>query len=172
MFCIVGLGNPGSRYVRTRHNVGFQAIDLIREKLAGSAGKSAGSAWQSSKNFEHAKLEISGQQVLLLKPLLYMNLSGQAIAESVRFYKINIDNVIVLHDELDLAPGMIKIKQGGGAAGNRGVQDIIREFGPGFIRIRIGIGHPRDEATQIENASKSITSALVSAFHCSSLLSI
>lgn len=143
MFCLVGLGNPGSRYVRTRHNVGFQAIDLVREKLGGSS-------WQNSKNCEHSKLDISGKQVLLLKPLLYMNLSGEAIAEHVRFYKINVEQIIVLHDELDLAPGIIKIKQGGGAAGNRGIQDIIREFGQNFTRIRIGIGHPRDESLETD----------------------
>lgn len=143
MFCVVGLGNPGSRYARTRHNVGFQAVDLCREKLGASS-------WQSSSNCESAKLELADQQLLLLKPKLYMNCSGEAIAEPIRFYKIKIENVIVLHDELDLAPGLIKIKQGGGAAGNKGVQDIIREFGQNFIRIRIGIGHPRDEALDMD----------------------
>lgn len=143
MFCLVGLGNPGTRYARTRHNVGFSAIDHIREALGGST-------WQRSANCEQSKLNIAGDDVILLKPQLYMNCSGEAIAQAVRFYKIQIQNIIVFHDELDLAPGELKIKQGGGAAGNRGVQDIIREFGADFIRVRIGIGHPRDEALEMD----------------------
>ena len=118
-------------------------MDEIRDKLNASS-------WKESGNCEESKLAIAGEEILLLKPQLYMNCSGEAIAETVRFYKVSIENIIVFQDELDLVPGVIKIKQGGGAAGNKGIQDIIQELGSDFIRFRIGIGHPRDEALDMD----------------------
>ncbi len=151
MFCLVGLGNPGTRYVKTRHNVGFESIDLIREKFGGSA-------WSLTSGCELSKINIpASDDAIILKPQKYMNCSGEAIVQHVRFYKIDTQNIIVFHDDLDLAPGVLKIKQGGGAAGNNGIKDIIREFGPDFIRVRIGIGHPRDEGHDMDVSSWVLT---------------
>ncbi|WP_019937970.1 aminoacyl-tRNA hydrolase [Bordetella sp. FB-8] len=135
---IVGLGNPGPEYETTRHNAGFWLADHYADDL------------RASFNFEKAffgmvaKARRGGENVLLLKPATYMNRSGQAVGAMARFYKIEPVQVLVLHDELDLLPGQVKIKQGGGHAGHNGLKDIQSALGsPDFWRIRIGIGHPR-----------------------------
>ncbi len=135
---IVGLGNPGPEYETTRHNAGFWLADHYADDL------------RASFNFEKAffgmvaKARRGGENVLLLKPATYMNRSGQAVGAMARFYKIEPAQVLVLHDELDLLPGQVKIKQGGGHAGHNGLKDIQSALGsPDFWRIRIGIGHPR-----------------------------
>jgi PTH1 family peptidyl-tRNA hydrolase len=133
---IVGLGNPGSKYQHTRHNVGFDFVDSLLP-----AGMSA----RLDKRFrsEIAELSIDGNRVWLLKPQTFMNLSGDAVGGFTQYYKIASENILVVHDELDLPPGQIRLKKGGGSSGHNGLKDIIAKLGSGdFIRLRIGIGHP------------------------------
>lgn len=135
---IVGLGNPGSDYERTRHNAGFWLADAFASDL--------GATFQHEKAFAGfvAKAKAGGQQVLIAKPQTYMNRSGQSVGAIARFYKVPVESVLVLHDELDLMPGQVKLKQGGGHAGHNGLRDIQSVMGsPNFWRLRIGIGHPR-----------------------------
>ena len=133
---IVGLGNPGSEHARTRHNAGFHFVEALAEK--------AGARWNvDSKLFgETAKVEIAGQTVWLLKPATFMNESGRAAGEALRFYKLEPDALTVFHDELDLAPFKVKVRVGGGLAGHNGLKSINQHVGPDFRRVRIGIGHP------------------------------
>ena len=134
---IVGLGNPGSEHARTRHNAGFHFVEALAEK--------AGARWNvDSKLFgETAKVEIAGQTVWLLKPATFMNLSGKSVAAALRFWKIEPDAMLVAHDELDLAPGVVRLKFDGGHGGQNGLRDIFKHTGHGkFGRLRIGIGHP------------------------------
>jgi PTH1 family peptidyl-tRNA hydrolase len=132
MFLVVGLGNPGAEYAATRHNIGFMAIDA----LAGPA------RFTSKFHGETASLSIEDQKLVLLKPMTYMNLSGKSVQAAMAFYKIPPENVIVLHDELDLPLGRLRIKRGGGANGHNGIKDIDQMVGPDYWRIRLGIGHP------------------------------
>jgi peptidyl-tRNA hydrolase, PTH1 family len=132
MFLLVGLGNPGPEYALTRHNIGFMALDA----LAGAA------SFTSKFHGLSASLTIEGQKVILLKPQTFMNLSGKSVQAAMAFYKIPPENVVVLHDELDLPLGKIRIKQGGGANGHNGIKDIDQMVGPNYWRIRLGIGHP------------------------------
>jgi len=135
---IVGLGNPGPEYATTRHNAGFWLADQLAGDLRASF------AFEKSFFGEVAKARHAGENVLLLKPATYMNRSGQAVGALARFYKLTPEQVLVLHDELDLLPGQVKLKQGGGHAGHNGLKDIQAALGsPNFWRIRIGIGHPR-----------------------------
>ena len=131
----VGLGNPGGRYALHRHNVGFMAADVIAEAHRFSAPKKA---FRS----ELREGRIGRHRILLLKPQLFMNRSGEAIAEALRFYKLDLDALTVFHDELDLAPMKVKVKVGGGTAGHNGLRSIDASLGPDFRRVRIGIGHP------------------------------
>jgi len=135
---IIGLGNPGPEYETTRHNAGFWLADHIADDLKASFQlEKAFSAWV-------AKARVEGEVVVVAKPTTYMNRSGQAAGALLRFYKLAPEQVLVLHDELDLPPGSVKIKQGGGHAGHNGLRDIQAAFGsPAFWRLRIGIGHPR-----------------------------
>lgn len=136
----VGLGNPGAEYAATRHNVGFMAVDAIAKRY------DAGSFRQKFQA-EIADCRIEGERILLLKPLTFMNLSGQAVGEAARFYKLSPLEITVFHDELDLAPFKVKIKTGGGVAGHNGLKSIDQHLGEaGFRRVRIGIGHPGDRA--------------------------
>ncbi len=137
MWLFVGLGNPGSRYERNRHNVGFMAVEAIaRRHGAGS--------WRRRFHGRMAEVRLDGQRVLLFEPETYMNESGRAVAEAVRFYKIPLERVVVFHDELDLAPGKLRIKTGGGTAGHRGLESIAACLGStAFRRVRIGIGRPQ-----------------------------
>ncbi len=132
MWLIVGLGNPGPDYAATRHNIGFMALDA----LAGPA------RFTSKFHGEICQPTIEGEKLLLLKPMTFMNLSGKAVQAAMAFYKIPLDHLIVLHDELDLPLGKIRIKKGGGANGHNGLKDIDRLVGPDYWRIRLGIGHP------------------------------
>ena len=137
---IAGLGNPGPKYAGTRHNAGFDFIDALA------------SAWNLSWSHEKAfEADIAsgiahGDKVLLVKPLTFMNLSGKSVSAAMRFHKIPLERVLVVHDEVAFAPGASKLNRGGSAAGHNGVADIIRVVGPGFLRLRIGIGpkaHPQ-----------------------------
>ncbi|MGO3741534.1 aminoacyl-tRNA hydrolase, partial [Kerstersia sp.] len=135
---IVGLGNPGAEYDRTRHNAGFWLADTYAADLRASF------AVEKSFMGEVAKARVDGENVYLAKPITFMNRSGQCVGALARFYKLAPEQVLVLHDELDLLPGQVKIKQGGGHAGHNGLKDIQAALGgPGFWRLRIGIGHPR-----------------------------
>lgn len=136
---IVGLGNPGPEYERTRHNAGFWLLDELCWRHKGS--------WRTDGKFhgDVARVEIEGQDVWLLKPMTYMNLSGQAVLALAHFYKILPDQILVVHDELDLPPGAARFKQGGGHGGHNGLKDIAaRLSSPAFWRLRLGIGHPGD----------------------------
>lgn len=135
---VVGLGNPGARYAQNRHNVGFHAIDAI---VCGYDLRPAGTKF-SSECFQG---EIAGTRVLALKPHTFMNKSGQAVGEAARFYKIPPASIHVIHDELDLEPMKLRIKQGGGAGGHNGLRDIDRTIGADYWRLRLGIGHPGDK---------------------------
>lgn len=131
----VGLGNPGPRYAMHRHNVGFMACDVIAEAHGFAAEQKKFQGWVREGR-------IGSHKVLLLKPATFMNESGRSVGEALRFYKLGTDALTVFHDELDLAPFKVKVKQGGGTAGHNGLRSIDRHLGPDFRRVRIGIGHP------------------------------
>ncbi len=135
MLLLVGLGNPGSEHKRQRHNVGFMAADAIADRFQFSPFK---------KRFhgEIAEGHLDGTKALILKPLTYMNLSGKAVGEAAHFYKLPPNQVVVVHDELDLAAGKIRMKTGGGHAGHNGLRSVDAAIGPNYRRLRIGIGHP------------------------------
>ena len=135
---IIGLGNPGPEYEATRHNAGFWLADHLADDLNASFTlEKSFSAWVAKARFD-------GEAVILAKPATFMNRSGQAAGALLRFYKLVPEQVLVLHDELDLLPGKVKLKQGGGHAGHNGLRDIQSAFSsPEFWRLRLGIGHPR-----------------------------
>jgi PTH1 family peptidyl-tRNA hydrolase len=135
MRLFVGLGNPGSRYARNRHNVGFMVVDAIA-RAHGAA------PWRQRFQGSTAEAILGGERVLLLKPGTYMNESGRALAEAQRFFKIALGDVVVFHDELDLPPGKLRVKIGGGNAGHNGLRSITAQCGNDYRRVRIGIGHP------------------------------
>ena len=134
---IVGLGNPGAEHARTRHNAGFHFVYALAERQGERFGL-------DSKLFgETAKVVVAGQPVWLLKPATYMNLSGKSVAAALRFWKIAPEEALLAHDELDLAPGVARLKFDGGHGGQNGLRDTIQHLGHGkFHRLRIGIGHP------------------------------
>ena len=131
----VGLGNPGAHYALHRHNVGFMALDTLAEVHNFGTVQKKFSGWLQEGR-------IGGARVLLFKPATFMNESGRAAAEALRFYKLEPAALTVFHDELDLAPFKVKVKQGGGTAGHNGLRSIDQHIGPDFRRVRIGIGHP------------------------------
>jgi PTH1 family peptidyl-tRNA hydrolase len=135
MLIIAGLGNPGTKYEKNRHNIGFMAVDEIARRWRFGAERAK---FQSVI----AEGEVEGTKVLLMKPQTFMNNSGHAVGEAARFYKVTPDRVIVFHDEIDLAPGRFRMKTGGGAAGQNGVRSLISQLGPDFRRARMGVGHP------------------------------
>ena len=130
-----GLGNPGPQYALHRHNVGFMAADVIAEMHGFGPVQKKFSGWVQEGR-------LGPEKVLLLKPATYMNESGRAIGEALRFYKLGVEDLTVFHDELDLAPFKVKVKTGGGTAGHNGLRAIDAVYGPEFRRVRIGIGHP------------------------------
>lgn len=138
MKLIVGLGNPGARYARNRHNIGYLAVDAI--------AAATGAAWRDKFQGQLAEARFATGRALLLKPETFMNLSGDSVQAAMAFHKIAPRDVIVLHDELDLAPGRVRPKTGGGHAGHNGLRSIMGHIGPDFARIRLGIGHPGDKA--------------------------
>jgi peptidyl-tRNA hydrolase, PTH1 family len=131
----VGLGNPGAQYALQRHNVGFMAADIIAEVHRFPP-------WSKKFRSLVAEGRIGANRVLLLKPQTFMNDSGDAVQQAIRFYKLDMDDLTVFHDELDLAPFKVKVKQGGGTAGHNGLRSIDASLGPDFRRVRVGIGHP------------------------------
>jgi len=131
----VGLGNPGAQYAMHRHNVGFMAADTIAEVHGFGPVQKKFQGWLQEGR-------IGTHKVLLLKPATFMNESGRAVGEAMRFYKLGLDALTVFHDELDLAPFKVKVKQGGGTAGHNGFRSIDQHLGADFRRVRLGIGHP------------------------------
>ena len=139
MLLIAGLGNPGPQYAGQRHNVGFMAADAIHRRHSFAP-------WSKKFSAFAAEGRIGGEKVLLIKPQTFMNLSGQAVGEAMRFYKLEPKDLIVLYDELDLAPAKVRVKRGGGSGGHNGIKSIDAHCGNDYKRVRIGIGHPGDKA--------------------------
>lgn len=138
MRLFVGLGNPGTRYARNRHNIGFMAVEAV-------ARAHAAAPWRRRFQASASEANLGGERVLLLKPETFMNESGRAVAEAQRFFKIDLADVTVFHDELDLAPAKLRVKIGGGNAGHNGLRSITAQCGNDYRRVRIGIGHPGDK---------------------------
>lgn len=139
MLIFAGLGNPGPRYANNRHNVGFMAAEAIHRRHSFSP-------WSNKFKAEVAEGRLGGEKVLLVKPQGFMNLSGQAIGEALRFYKLAPADLTVFYDELDLVAGKVRVKTGGGAGGHNGIRSIDAHCGKDYRRVRIGIGHPGDKA--------------------------
>ena len=135
MRLFVGLGNPGDKYAGNRHNIGFMALDRIAEDHGFSP-------WRSKFQGEVSEGKFGSDKVILLKPMTFMNKSGQSVGEAMRFYKLDSTDITVLHDELDLAPGKCRVKAGGGHAGHNGLRSGHQHIGPHYDRVRLGIGHP------------------------------
>jgi PTH1 family peptidyl-tRNA hydrolase len=142
MWLFAGLGNPGPQYASHRHNIGFMALDILAQRHRFAA-------WRHRFQGQTSEGRLDGEKVLLLKPTTFMNLSGQAVGEAVRFFKIDPAQVVILHDELDLPPGKMRIRQGGGTGGHNGLKSIGQHLGDDAgqcWRVRLGIGHPGDRA--------------------------
>lgn len=135
MKLLVGLGNPGAKYAQNRHNIGFMAMDRI-------AADHGFSSWRSKFQGQTCEGRLGSEKVTLLKPETFMNLSGQSVGEAMRYLKLAPDDIIVFHDELDLAPGKVRLKTGGGHAGHNGLRSIHGHIGPDYDRVRMGVGHP------------------------------
>jgi PTH1 family peptidyl-tRNA hydrolase len=135
MLLLVGLGNPGPKYAGNRHNIGFMAVDRI-------AARHGFSPWRARFQGLVSEGTLGGVKTLLLKPQTYMNESGRSVADAARFFKIALPDVCVFHDELDLAPGKLRVKVGGGNAGHNGLRSITAHLGNDYKRVRFGIGHP------------------------------
>jgi len=139
MLVIAGLGNPGARHARNRHNIGFMAVDAIAE--GGRFGP-----FRARHQGLAAEGLLGDERVMLLKPQTYMNDSGRSVGEALRYMKLDLAALVVIHDELDLGPGKVRVKVGGGDAGHNGLRSITAHVGPDYKRVRIGIGHPGDKA--------------------------
>lgn len=135
MKLFVGLGNPGARYQSNRHNIGFMAVDRI-------AADHGFSPWRAKFQGQTCDGRLGDTRIVMLKPMTFMNLSGQSVGEAMRFHKLEPGDVVVFHDELDLAPGKVRAKSGGGHAGHNGLKSIHAHIGEGYDRVRLGIGHP------------------------------
>ncbi|MEO0692784.1 MAG: aminoacyl-tRNA hydrolase [Pseudomonadota bacterium] len=135
MRLFVGLGNPGAKYAQNRHNVGFMALDQM-------AGDHGFGPWRAKFQGQMAEGRLGPKKVVLLKPETFMNLSGQSVGEAMRFFKLTPADITVFHDEIDLAPGKLRVKAGGGHAGHNGLRSLHAHIGPDYQRIRIGVGHP------------------------------
>ncbi|HXG78138.1 MAG TPA: aminoacyl-tRNA hydrolase [Methyloceanibacter sp.] len=135
MKLFVGLGNPGREYALNRHNVGFMAVDAI-------AAAHGFPAWRKRFSGLTSEARLGREQVLLLKLQTFMNESGRSVGEAVRFYKLGLKDVVVFHDEIDLAPGKVRVKTGGGVAGHNGLKSLTAHIGNDYVRVRIGVGHP------------------------------
>jgi peptidyl-tRNA hydrolase, PTH1 family len=138
VFLFVGLGNPGAKYSGNRHNIGFMAVDEIVRRHSFLP-------WRKKFHSDMSEGKLAGEKVLVLKPQTFMNESGRAVGEAVRFHNIDLDKVYVFYDELDLEPGKVRVKTGGGAAGHNGIRSIASHIGPDFKRVRLGIGHPGEK---------------------------
>ena len=135
MKLFVGLGNPGKKYTNNRHNIGFMALNQI-------ASDHSFSPWKNKFQGQITDGKLGDEKVILLKPETFMNLSGQSVSETIKFYKIKIEDIIVFHDELDLAPAKLRVKISGGHAGHNGLRSIHQHIGADYHRVRMGVGHP------------------------------
>lgn len=150
MKLIIGLGNVGKQYINTRHNVGFLAIDAILQDLGLTIEN-------NSFDGDYCVATINDQKVMFIKPTTLMNLSGNCVGQVAKFYKVDPQDIIVIHDDLDLEPGKFKIRTGGSAGGHNGIKDILAKLGSeNFVRFKIGIGHPR-HATVIDHVLGKLT---------------
>ena len=138
MLLVVGLGNPGPGYAGSRHNIGFMAADFIVRRHGFTR-------FRNKFHGEIAEGSLAGRRVLVLKPLTYMNDSGRSVLSAATFHKVHPEDIVVLHDEIDLAAGKVRIKEGGGHAGHNGLRSIHAHIGPDFRRVRLGVGHPGDK---------------------------
>ncbi len=138
MLLFVGLGNPGRKYADNRHNIGFMAVDAI-------ASAHGFGPWRQKFQAEVSEGRLGGERVTLLKPQTFMNLSGQSVGEAMRYLKLAPADIWVFHDELDLAPGKVRVKTGGGHAGHNGLRSLHQHVGPEYHRVRMGIGHPGEK---------------------------
>lgn len=143
MFLVVGLGNPGQSYTDNRHNIGFMAADEIVRRHGFSP-------WRAKFQGEMSDGTVDGEKVIALKPMTYMNESGRSILAAASFYKVRPEDIIVFHDEIDLAPGKLRVKRGGGHAGHNGLRSIHAHLGANYARVRMGVGHP-GEKDQVKN---------------------
>ncbi len=139
MLLVVGLGNPGAKYAKNRHNIGFMVVDELVRRYGFSP-------WRSKFQGQLCLGDVGGAKVLALKPMTFMNESGRAVTQAAHFYKILPQDVLVFHDELDLAGGKVRCKVGGGHAGHNGLRSIQAHIGPDFRRLRMGIGHPGNKS--------------------------
>ena len=144
MFLIAGLGNPDKKYEKTRHNIGFDTVDALAEKYNISITEKKHKALCGSGVIE-------GVKVILAKPQTYMNLSGNAVVKAAHFYKILPENIVVMHDDMDLPCGRLKAKLGGGSGGHNGIKSIDAAVSPNYNRIRIGVGHPAGSGNDVVN---------------------
>ncbi len=135
MYLVVGLGNPGSKYSRTRHNAGFMVLDEL--------AKRHGAAWRSKRKAEIAQIDLEGEKAVLAKPMTFMNLSGEAVKKMRRHFRLAPENIVVVHDDIDLAAGAIRVRSGGSTGGHLGVQSILEHLGSDrFPRVKVGVGRP------------------------------
>lgn len=143
MFLIVGLGNPGDRYRATRHNAGFMVLDRLAERVEGAS-------WKEKFRAHWARGKVGGMEMVLLKPQTFMNLSGESLRAAATFFKVPMSQWLVVHDELDLPFGTLRLKLGGGVAGHRGLRSIVQQSGgkTEFLRLRFGIGKPQGRSVE------------------------
>jgi PTH1 family peptidyl-tRNA hydrolase len=156
MWLIVGLGNPGAAYAGTRHNIGFDVVDVLAQRHRLS--------WGAKFKGELVQGPIAGQATVLLKPQTFMNLSGQSVQPTMAFFKISPDHIVVVHDDLDLELGHIKLKRGGSSGGHNGLKSIDGAIGPAYLRVRAGIGHPRNGGISDEPGRKDVVGHVLGAF--------
>jgi PTH1 family peptidyl-tRNA hydrolase len=149
---IAGLGNPGGEYARHRHNVGFMAVDVIHASYAFVP-------WRARFQGLIAEGTLAGRKTLLLKPMTYMNESGVSVGAALRFYKLPLSALVVIHDEIDLASGKLKVKTGGSDAGNNGLRSITGTLGPDYRRVRLGVGHPGSSSRVISHVLNNFSKA-------------
>jgi PTH1 family peptidyl-tRNA hydrolase len=141
---IAGLGNPDEKYERTLHNAGFWFVDALARKFGGHF------RYEKKFDAETCRVKIHGEDVWLIKPQSYMNRSGPPVRGLLDYYRLGPDELLVAHDEIDLPPGTVRLKEGGGHGGHNGIRDVIRHCGPDFLRLRLGVGHP-GEKDQVTN---------------------
>lgn len=137
-FLIAGLGNPGGKYTNTRHNIGFLTVDFLSDKWKSTV-------FESKFHSMCSRCTVDGKGIYLIKPQTFMNLSGRAVSQASRFYKIPLEKIIIIHDDIDLPFGKIKLKHGGGAGGHNGLKSIDQYIGNNYYRIRVGVGRPLEE---------------------------
>ncbi len=137
---IAGLGNPGDKYERTLHNAGFWFVDALAKKFGGQ--------FRFEKKFDtdYCRINLHGEEVWLMKPQSFMNESGTPVRGMLDYYRVRVTQLLVAHDEIDLPPGTVRLKKGGGHGGHNGLRDIIRHCGADFMRLRLGVGHPGDKS--------------------------